>query len=198
VMATAEAPPGPFDVNRQGFVLGEGGFALLLEHYDQWSRRGGASYGELLGVGTGSAAVGINEWPDDPAALVRTMRAALDDAGVSPAHVDVVYASANGSRGLDGVEAAALGQLFEGARPIVTAIKGALGECGASGAAACAAALLCGRAGFVPPIANLHQPDSAAAALDLATVWRPLPGPIVLVNSVASGGALFSVVLRAA
>ncbi len=79
---------------------------------------------------------------------------------------------------------------------MITSIKGALGEFGASGSAACAAALLCGRAGRVPPIAGLETPDRASGALRLARTVVPAPGPVVLVNSVASGGALFSVVLR--
>lgn len=196
VMATADPPAGPFDVNRGGFVLGEGGYALLLERQDSWAGRGAQAYGEVLGVGAGSAAVGINQWPTNPDSIVRTMNAALDDAGLAASDIDVVYASANGAPALDAVEAAALSTLFASHRPVVTAIKGTVGECGASGAAACAAAVLCGRAGFVPPIANLSQVDPGASTIDLATARRPSPGPVVLINSVASGGAMFAVVLR--
>ena len=64
--------------------------------------------------------------------------------------------------------------------------------------AACAAAVLCGRAGYVPPIAGLADPDPVAAPLDLAREKRPMPGPIVLVNSVGSGGSLFAAVMRVA
>jgi 3-oxoacyl-[acyl-carrier-protein] synthase II len=125
------------------------------------------------------------------------MRLAIEDAGLTPADVHVVYASANAT-GLDAVEAAALGELFAGSRPVVTAIKGAIGESGTSGAAACAAALLCGAAGRVPPIAGLAVPAAEAAGLLLARQAMPAPGPIALVNSFASGGALSSIVVRAA
>jgi 3-oxoacyl-(acyl-carrier-protein) synthase len=81
---------------------------------------------------------------------------------------------------------------------VVTSIKGALGEFGASGGAACVAALLCGRIGRVPPIAGLECADPAAASLQLARTAVDAPGPIALVNGFASGGALFSVVLRVA
>ena len=77
-------------------------------------------------------------------------------------------------------------------------MKGALGESGASGSAACAAAFLCGAAGRVPPIAGLAHPDPVTASLNLARQAVDAPGPIALVNSFASGGALFSVVLRVA
>ena len=110
--------------------------------------------------------------------------------------VDVVYASANATRDLDAAEAHALTALFGGSRTVVTSIKGALGEFGASGSAACAAAFLCGARG---PRAADCRPGAAgspaAARLRLAREAVDAPGPIALVNSFASGGALFSVVL---
>jgi 3-oxoacyl-(acyl-carrier-protein) synthase len=126
------------------------------------------------------------------------MRDALSRAGLEPSDVDVVYAAAN-STALDRVEALALSSLFGGeGRAIVTSIKGAIGESSAASAAACIAALLCGRAGVVPPIAGLQTPDPQAARLRLARATTPAPGPIALVNSVASGGAIVSAVLRVA
>ena len=184
----------PFNVDRSGFVLGEGGFGLLLHRENGIVSR----HGQILGAAAGGAAVGLNAWPDKPGALERTMTLALEDAGLTAADVDVVYASANATRALDATEAAALKTLFAGSRTVITSVKGALGESGASGAASCAAAFLCGRAGRVPPIAGLEAPDPAAAGLNLASSPVEAPGPIVLVNSFASGGALFSVVLRTA
>ena len=99
----------------------------------------------------------------------------------------------------------ALTSLFGGSATIITSIKGALGESGVSGALACAAACLCGRR--VPPIAGLSRPDASTERLRLASPAKDpndandmidAPGPLVLVNSFASGGALFSVVLRVA
>ncbi len=188
-----EAASRPFDRHRAGFVLGEGGFAVLLREAS-----GATPRGEILGVGAGSAAVPINAWPREPAALVRIMKLALDDAGLTPGDVHVVYASANASADLDRMEARALTELFGSHRPLVTSIKGAVGECGASGAASCVAALACGAAGAVPPISGLIEPMAETATLNLVSRTSPLPGPIVLVNSVASGGSIFSVVLRMA
>ena len=159
----------PFDAERAGFVMGEGAFAFWVEP-DAAHR---TPRGAILGVAASSAAVPVNAWPDRPAPLARTMRLALEDAGVSPGEVDVVYASANATS-LDAVEARAIADVFAGASPVVTSVKGALGESGASGSAACAAALLCGAAGTVPPIAGLIEPDaSAAASCDWrASRWR--------------------------
>jgi len=189
----ASARTAPFDACRDGFVLGEGAAALWLERGDGGAPRHGA----ILGVAAASASAPLNAWPDRPEPLVRTMQLALDDAGVTAGDVDVVYASANATRALDCVEASALAALFGGSRTVITSIKGAIGESGMSGSAACVAALACGGARRVPPIAGLADPDPAARPLRLATRAVDAPGPIVLVNSVASGGALFSVVLRA-
>jgi 3-oxoacyl-[acyl-carrier-protein] synthase II len=193
---SAGASTAPFSASRRGFVLGEGSFGLWLETGDAWRSRGAAALGEILGVGAASAAVPLNAWPNAPEPVVRTMRLALEDAGLRPADVGVVYASANAAPGLDAVEASALTELFGGSDTIVTAIKGAIGESGASGAAACVAAVACGRSGAVPPIACLEDIDPAAARLRLARSRIDDAPEIVLVNAVASGGALFSVVLR--
>jgi len=182
----------PFDSSRAGFVLGEGAVGLWLERHD--ASTGNSGRGEILGVAASSAALPLNAWPDRREPLERTMKLAIEDAGLAPRDIDVVYASSNATRELDGCEAQALSSLFAGTRTVITSIKGAIGESGSSGALACAAAFLCG--GRVPPIAGLQQPDEAAASLRLAREQIAAPGPIVLVNSFASGGALFSVVLR--
>jgi 3-oxoacyl-[acyl-carrier-protein] synthase II len=184
----------PFDSTRAGFVLGEGGFGLWLSR--EPPAEGAPCYGEILGASASSTAVALNQWPDAAAPLTRTMRLALDDAQVDAREVHVVYASANAFPALDRVEAVALSEVFGDANPVVTSIKGALGEFGAAGTAACAAALLCGGVGRVPPVAGLSRPAEQAQGLHLALEAEPAPGPIVLVNGFASGGALFSLVLR--
>lgn len=180
----------PFDLERHGFVIGEGAFVFWLERGPAPARR----HGEILGVASSGAAVPVNAWPSSPEPLARTMRLALDDAGLGPGDVHVVYASANGTA-LDDAEARALCLVFDGMRPVVTSIKGALGEFGAAGSGSCAAALLCGAAGEVPPIAGLAG-SAFVPDLWLARERTPAPGPVALVNSFASGGALFSVVIR--
>lgn len=195
VMAAESSVSAPFDRASEGFLLGEGGFAVLLEAGSARLAESG-KHGEILGVAAGSAAVAINAWPPDPTPIARTMRAALTDAAVSPSEIGVVYASANGAPTLDRVEAAAIRQVFEPSRPVVTSIKGGLGECAASGAAATVAAFVCGRANLVPPIAGFDAALAGAEGLNLAVSPVPPGSPLALVNSVGSGGALFSVVLR--
>ena len=189
----------PFDAGRRGFVMGEGAFIFRLEHSSSMTR-----HGRILGVAASSAAGTVNAWPNRPEPLARTMRLALEDAGLAPSDVGAVYASANATT-LDDVEAQALMDVFgpvsgsgrgDGG-PIVTSIKGAVGESGCGGSAACAAALLCGVIGKVPPIAGLESPSPTASGLRLAREVMDTPTPIALVNSFASGGALFSVVVEA-
>jgi 3-oxoacyl-[acyl-carrier-protein] synthase II len=192
----ADSSVAPFSASRRGFVMGEGGFGMWLERGDAWRSRGTRALGEVLGVSASGAQVPLNAWPDRPEPLVRTMRMALEDAGIAATDVDVVYASANATQVLDRVEAEALAMTFNGSRPIVTAIKGAVGESGAASAASGVTAVLCGAVCAVPPIAGLTSPDPASASLNLATARIDARARIALVNAFASGGALFSVVLR--
>lgn len=185
----------PFDALRNGFVMGEGGFMLVLEADARRAAREVPSVGEILGTGTVNASLPLNAWPTDDGALVRTMRAALADAGLTPDAIDAVYASANGTIALDACEARALRVVF-GDRPVpVTSIKGAVGEFAAAGAASLAAALLCGQAGQLPPIANLRTLADDCPVAAVREAMR-LPGRTLLVNSFASGGTNVSVVVR--
>src|SRR3970282_1483149 len=150
----------------------------------------------ILGVGVAGAAVALNAWPPDPEPVVRAMHLALEDAGVPPDAIDVVFASANSTRVVDEVEAQALLELLPSGTA-VTSIKGALGECGAAGAASLVAALLCAREGLVPPVADLVEPDGRCARRTRGQSAAALPGPRILVNSIGSGGSLVSAVVRA-
>jgi 3-oxoacyl-(acyl-carrier-protein) synthase len=196
VLARDDRPCAPFDAGHAGFVLGEGGYALLLEDESSCAQRGAHRYGDILGVGAASATVSINQWPNNLAPLVRAMRAALDDAQLAADDIGVVYASANGAAQLDDLEARALGELFGPSRPVVTSLKGMVGESGASGAASCIAAVICGAE--APPIHALDRIAPCAADLNIAVTRQRLANPYALVNSVASGGSVFSVVLRIA
>ena len=188
----------PFDATRNGFVLGEGAYGAVLECAEAAADRGAPVLAELLAIECGGSRTGVNQWPARPGDLARVMRRAIEVSGLEPGAIDVVYASANSSPALDGVEAAALGEVFAGARPAVTSIKGALGEASATANASLTAAILCGRRGVVPPIAGLRDVDPACAHLALTTSAAAARGPIALIDGVASGGALVAAVVRVA
>jgi 3-oxoacyl-[acyl-carrier-protein] synthase II len=183
----------PFDAARNGFVMAEGAFLCVIEPAESARARGATVHAEIAGVGAGGTSLPINAWPNAPGPLARTMRLAIEDAGCTPDEVGAVYASANSTRQLDRVEADALRLVF-GSRPVpVVSIKGALGECGSIGAAAVMAAALCGRT--LPPTAGLDRLDSACP-VNARNSPQAIETPLVLVNSVGNGGALYSLVLR--
>jgi 3-oxoacyl-[acyl-carrier-protein] synthase II len=185
----------PFDATRNGFVMGEGGFVLALENAAACEARGGRAFGEIVGWGATSSPEPINRWPRTPHGHASAMRLAIEDAKIGHTDLGAVYASANGTRELDQAEAAALREVFGDHRVPVTAIKGAIGEFGAAGAAAVAAALLCGRQGAIAPTVGWSVADPTCDVA-VAAEARPLEQPYILVNSFASGGTNYSVVVR--
>jgi 3-oxoacyl-(acyl-carrier-protein) synthase len=108
----------------------------------------------------------------------------------------VAFAAANSTPGLDRVEALALEQVFGPCGVPVVSIKGAIGECGAAGAASLTAALLCLRRGLLPPTLGC-EPLDPACRVDAHATARPSAGPIALINSTADGGAHYCLVVRA-
>jgi 3-oxoacyl-(acyl-carrier-protein) synthase len=125
----------PFAPDRRGMVLGEGGAVLVA---GAGTRK---PYGWLAGFGVSrDTTAPISDWGTDQNAVVTAMKAAMDDAEVE--HVDAVYASANGSRRGDELEARALQAMFGDAMPQVVTTKQVFGEYAAGGALQLVAALL--------------------------------------------------------
>jgi 3-oxoacyl-[acyl-carrier-protein] synthase II len=187
----------PFDRRRNGFVLGTGGHMIVLETADGAARRGVTAYGEILGIGCGASAAPLGAWPLEPSGIVSTMRAALEDALVGPAEIDVVFASANSTPALDRVEALALAEVFGPRGVPVVSVKGALGEFGASGGAALMAALVGLARGVMPPTLGCGQPDPECP-VDVSPAARAARGRLALINATADGGAQYCLVARAA
>ena len=187
----------PFDVTRNGFVMGEGAFVAVLEDATRAGQRGATRLADVVGVGATAGVTAVNAWPTDGGPLVRCMQAALADAGLGPEAVGAVYAAANGSVEFDRLEAAAIAEVFEGRPVATTSVKGAIGEGGMAAAGSLVAAVLAGRRGVVVPTAGLVTIDPALPNLG----WvqgrpAPLASPYVLVNSFASGGTNYSLLLR--
>ena len=187
----------PFDRDRNGFILGEGGFLLLIESASAAAARGARVYGEIVGVGATASKAALNGWPADGAGLVTAMRLAMADADLRADQIAAVIGTSNGSLALDRQEADAIVEVF-GSRSIpVASVKGAIGESGASGAAGLIAGLLSIAGGAVVPTVGFLQPDPALAVC-VSSRPQPTRGEAFLVNSVASGGTNYSLVVRAA
>jgi 3-oxoacyl-[acyl-carrier-protein] synthase II len=187
----------PFDRRRNGFIMGCGAFIVVLEPAQEAASRGAACLGRLVGWAATSAPCEINSWPSDPVALTRSMQEALDNAGVHARDIAVVFAAANSTRDLDRVEAEAIQKVFGPSGVPVAAVKGAIGECGAAGAAGLTAAILALQRRTIPPTAGFEVAD-ATCPVDVRGEPRgidPSRPLFSLVNSVASGGAHVSLVL---
>ncbi|HET7095256.1 MAG TPA: beta-ketoacyl-ACP synthase II, partial [Thermomicrobiales bacterium] len=154
----------PFDRDRDGFVMAEGGALLVLEAWERAERRGARIYAELLGYATTNDAHHMTAPRPDGAEAARAMREAIADAGLAPEQIDYVNAHASSTVLNDPTESRAI-RLALGPhadRVAVSGTKGmhahALGATGAFEAAICALAL---ERGFLPGTTNLATPDPA-------------------------------------
>jgi 3-oxoacyl-[acyl-carrier-protein] synthase II len=191
----------PFDARRDGFVLGEGAGALVLETEAHAVARGTRVQGWLLGVGVANGAHHWIEPPWDPSTAAETMQAALSDAAIDAAAVDHVLAYGSSSPAYDALETRALKAVFGGAAsaPSVSSTKGALGYlAGAAGIVDAIIALGALRTQVVPPTLNYAEPDPEC---DLDYVpGRPRRKRLhtVLCNALGLGAQYVSLVLAEA
>jgi 3-oxoacyl-[acyl-carrier-protein] synthase II len=178
----------PFDVDRDGFVMGEGaGFVVLTRGGDALGR---PRLGSVLGHASTSDAHHLVAPAPDGEGAMRCMELALADAGVRPR--DIAHVNAHGTSTVlnDRAEADALARLFAGWCPPVTSIKGTTGHMiAASGAVEAVVALTSIRRRLVPPVAGLRTVDPALTIDVVRGETRQVPSGPVLSNSFGFGGA---------
>jgi 3-oxoacyl-[acyl-carrier-protein] synthase II len=174
--------PDPFGEKRSGYSPGEGAVAMLMEPVNKARKSGKRIYGILRG---GS---GVSHAPRSIASCEKAMRAGLTDANLSPSDIGCVFASANGSRS-DGEEANAIAAVF-GKQTPVTTVKGALGECGASGSLlSIAAAIYCAEKGYYPATAGRSKYDRTLEPINLLRHKAKVANPVIVVNSFSKSAA---------
>jgi 3-oxoacyl-[acyl-carrier-protein] synthase II len=179
----------PFDVDRDGFVMGEGAAALVLERWDRAEARGARIYGEVLGYGRNADAYHITAPSPGGEGATTCMQLALDDAGLSPRDIGHVNAHGTSTPLNDAAEAEAIRKVFGESPPPVTSTKGVTGHLiGAAGATESVACLLSYRHGAVPPTANLEQLGDDIALDVVAGAARSLAPSPALSNSFGFGG----------
>ncbi|MCZ7531218.1 MAG: beta-ketoacyl-ACP synthase II [Acidimicrobiia bacterium] len=179
----------PFDAGRDGFVMGEGAAALVLERADRAVERGADVLAEVAGYGRTADAHHITAPAPGGAGAVSCMRAALDDAGLEPGAIAHINAHGTSTTLNDAAESAAIITVFGDAAPPVTSTKGVFGHMiGAGGAAEAVASILAMRAGTVPPTANLEQVGDDIAVDIVAGEPRNIGRGGVLSNSFGFGG----------
>jgi 3-oxoacyl-[acyl-carrier-protein] synthase II len=187
--------PRPFDRDRDGLVVGEGGCTLVLEERERALARGARIYAEILGFGTNSD--GAHVTSPQMATMAETMRIALEDAGLPPDAMGWVNAHGTATESGDIAESQATLQTF--GRPVpTTSLKSYLGHTlGACGAIEAWFGIQMVREGWISPTLNLEHPDPRCAELDYVTgEARPVPSDLFMTNNFAFGGINTSLVIR--
>ncbi len=177
----------PFDADRDGFIMGEGAGALVLESYDDAVARGARIYGEIIGFGeSGDANHITTPTMDGP---LRAMKGAYKMAGEPK--IDYVNAHGTSTPVNDKNETAALKELFGGKEncPPVSSIKGQLGHClGAAGAIEAVVCLMSMRDGVLPPTINYTTPDENCDLDYIPNKAREAEINVAMSNSFGFGG----------
>ena len=191
----------PFDKDRDGLVMGEAGGVLVLEELEHARSRGARIYAELVGYGMSADASHITEPDPTGESPARSMRMAIDDAGIDPSEVGYINAHATSTPLGDAAETKvikkALGE--ENARRTpVSSTKGATGHTfGAAGAIEGIFTILALRDRIVPPTINLATPDPDCDLDYVPNVARSIPDLSVgLSNSFGFGGHNATIVFR--
>ncbi|WP_243494289.1 beta-ketoacyl-ACP synthase II [Massilia violaceinigra] len=187
----------PFDLARDGFVMGEGAGMLVIEELEHARRRGATPIAELLGYGTSADAYHMTSPPEDGAGGRRAMELAIRQAGLSPQDIGHVNAHATSTPVGDASELAAIKAIFgAGKGPAVSATKSATGHLlGAAGGVEAIFTVLALRDQMAPPTLNLEQPDPAAQGIDIVSgSARKIATDYAMSNGFGFGGVNASLV----
>ncbi|HEX6727462.1 MAG TPA: beta-ketoacyl-ACP synthase II [Nitrospira sp.] len=180
----------PFDMDRDGFVLGEGAGVVVIEELEHALRRGVRIYGEIIGYGMNSDAYHITAPPEEGEGAVRCMELALKDAGINRDQIG--YINAHGTSTMaDAIETRAIKRVFgeQAFRIPVSSTKSMTGHLlGAAGGIEAVFSLLALFHGILPPTVNLDNPDPACDLDYVPNKARPAPIKTALSNSFGFGG----------
>jgi 3-oxoacyl-[acyl-carrier-protein] synthase II len=189
----------PFDRERDGFLLGEGGGMLVLEDLEHARARGAVIHGELAGHASTADAFRLTDSHDGGRGAIAAMRGALADAGLKPADIDYINAHGTSTKSNDSVETLAIKQVM-GSRAYeipVSSTKSMTGHLVAAGGAVEAIiCLLAIRDGIIPPTINLENPDPECDLDYVPNIARKQPVDVALSNSFGFGGQNTALVIR--
>jgi 3-oxoacyl-[acyl-carrier-protein] synthase II len=191
----------PFDRRRDGFVMGEGAGAVVLERLESARARGARVYGEVAGYGATLNAGSLTDPSPDGASEEWAMRLALREAALSPEEVDYVAAHGTSTPRNDAVETKALRRVFgrHAGRLLVSSNKGQIGHTiSAAGVCNLICALKAVEQGWVPPTAHYREPDPECDLDYVPNVGRQAAVQGALVNAFGFGGQNAVLAVRAA
>jgi len=187
----------PFDIDRDGFVVGEGGGALVLEAREHALARGATVLAELVGHGSSSDAHHLTAPDPAGAGAMAAMRAALDDAAITADAVGYLNAHGTSTQLNDRTEALAARQVLGTGVP-VSSTKSMTGHLlGAAGAVEAIACILVLRHHVIPPTINLQRPDPAFGIDLVGGEARESLATVALSNSFGFGGHNVTLAFRA-
>ncbi len=189
----------PWDKDRDGFVMGDGAGAMMLEEYEMAKARGARIYAELLGFGMSGDAFHVTAPPEDGEGARKAMVRALADAAVNPEQVQYVNAHATSTELGDRAETTAIRRAFGGAADslAVSSTKSMTGHLlGAAGAVEAIFCVLALRDQVAPPTINLEQPGEGCDLDYVPKQARPMALEYALSNSFGFGGTNGSLIFR--
>src|SRR5712692_8814352 len=193
----SDIPCQPFDRSRRGLSLGEGAAFLLLESAERARGRGAEVLGYLAGWGCSADAFHPTAPHPEGRGALAAMKAALADAGLTPAQVDYVNAHGTATPANDRAEAIALESLFGPDGPPTSSTKGATGHTlGAAGAIEAVLCVIALRASYAPASVGLIQPDPELRIRHVPPGGLARPIQVALTNSFGFGGNNAALVLR--
>ena len=190
----------PFDLTRDGFVMGEGAAVLILEDIDHARARGAKIYGEVLGYGMSADGYHITLPRPGGAGAARSMTIAMEDAGLGPSQIDYINAHGTSTQANDKTETMAIKTSFGDAAydTPISSTKSMTGHLlGAAGALESLACLLAIRDGVLPPTINYETPDEECDLDYVPNVARKVEIQTAMTNSFGFGGHNVSLVFGA-
>lgn len=189
----------PWDKDRDGFVLGDGAGALVLEEYEHARKRGATIYGEVIGFGMSDDAFHMTSPPEDGAGAAMSMRNALLNAKLNPEDIHYINAHGTSTPAGDVAEARAVKGVFgaHAHRLAVSSTKSMHGHLlGAAGAIEAIITLLSIRDQVAPPTINLDNPDTDCDLDFVPKTARSMRIEAALSNSFGFGGTNGSLIFR--
>ncbi len=183
----------PYDRDRNGLMVGEGGAVFLLDSLQ--SNSGEGVYGFVSGFGIAKDPTAtISDWGTGDEVVARAMASAIEDAGLRFEQIDAIWGSANSSIRCDRLEYRAIQRLFGEKAPPVVATKGLFGEYAAAGGLHLATAFLALREQRLPASAGFRRGEDEMA-IEVTTDARGAALDHILVNSLSAGGGVICAVL---